>query len=429
MKQVIKIFKQLQNTSGKKDKEAILVANADNELFKQCLIFLLDDNITTGIAKKKYDSIRVGTSDWVHKDINKELLEMFKYIKANNTGKDENILNVKAWCHDFDEESKEFVKGMITKSIKLGIDKRTVNKVFPNLIFEWKVQLGSPSDKLKLKKGEKFFLSQKLNGFRGSYVDGQFISRQGKQITGLQHIIDDIYALSLDTYFLDGELIRKNTDNVDDNTNFRLSASIINSDADSKPEIEFVIFDMFPKGTIVGDKTVENYSIRKQRLLDVKKIIEQTGVQNLKIVEMVYEGTDASEIDKWLDRAVEWGWEGLILNKDTPYEFKRTTNLIKLKKFFDIALRCVSVNIADAGKYKGMMGSITCKYGDGFVDCGSGFSDEDRKYYAAHPEDIVGKIVSIKYKEESQNKDGGKSLQFPTYLALVMDKLKPDDET
>lgn len=429
MKQVIEIFKQLQNTSGKKDKEAILAANADNELFKQCLIFLLDDNIPTGIAKKKYDSIRVSTFDWVHKDINKELLEMFEYIKANNTGKDENIFNVKAWCYDFDEESKEFVKGMITKSIKLGIDKRTVNKVFPNLIFEWKVQLGSPSDKLKLKKGEKFFLSQKMNGNRGSYIDGQFMSRQGKQITGLQHIIEDIYSLNLDTYFIDGELIRKNTDNVDDNTNFRLSASIINSDVDSKPEIEFVIFDMFPKETIVGDKTVENYSIRKQRLLDVKKIIEQKGVQNLKIVEMVYEGTDVSEIDKWLDRAVEWGWEGLMLNKDTPYEFKRTTNLIKLKKFFDIALRCVSVNIADTGKYKGMMGSITCKYGDGFVDCGSGFSDEDRKYYAAHPEDIVGKIVSIKYKEESQNKDGGKSLQFPIFLALVMDKLKPDDET
>lgn len=429
MKQVIEIFKQLQNTSGKKDKEAILAANADNELFKQCLIFLLDDNITTGIAKKKYDSIRVGTSDWVHKDINKELLKMFEYIKVNNTGKDENILNVKAWCHDLDEESKEFVKGMITKSIKLGIDKRTVNKVFPNLIFEWKVQLGSPSDKLKLKNGEKFFLSQKMNGNRGSYVDGQFISRQGKQIAGLQHIIDDIYALNLDTYFIDGELIRKNTDNVDDNTNFRLSASIINSDVDSKPEIEFVIFDMFPKETIVGDKTVENYSIRKQRLLDIKKIIEQSGVKNLKIVEMVYEGTDTSEIDKWLDRAVDFGWEGLMLNKDTPYEFKRTTNLIKLKKFFDIALRCVSVNIADTGKYKGMMGSITCKYGNGFVDCGSGFSDEDRKYYAAHPEDIVGKIVSIKYKEESRNKDGGKSLQFPTYLGQVTDKLKPDDET
>ena len=422
MKQVIEIFKQLQNTSGKKDKEAILAANADNELFKQCLIFLCDSNITTGIAKKKYDSITVGTSDWVHKDINKELLEMFEYIKVNNTGKDENILNIKAWCHDFDEESKEFVKGMITKSIKLGIDKRTVNKVFPNLIFEWKVQLGSPSDKLKLKKGEKFFLSQKLNGFRGIFIDDQFISRQGKQITGLQHIIDDIFALNLETYFIDGELIRKNTDNVDDNTNFRLSASIINSDADSKPEIEFVIFDMFPKETIVGDKTVENYSIRKQRLLDVKKIIEQTGVQNLKIVEMVYEGTDASEIDKWLDRAVDFGWEGLMLNKDTPYEFKRTTNLIKIKKFHTCDLRIIGYEEGQ-GRNVGVLGAFVVDYKGNRLEIGSGFSDEERRDFWNKRDEMIGKIMQIKYKDVSRNsKTGLESLQFATFECIRNDK-------
>lgn len=429
MKEVIKIFEQLKNTSSKKDKEAIITANKDNELFKKCLVFLLDDNVTTGIAKRKWDSIEIGTSSWVHKDINKELLEMFEYIKTNNTGKDENILNVKAWCHDFDEESKEFIKGMVTKSIKLGCDKKTVNRVIPNLIFEWKVQLGSPQDKLKLKKGEKFFLSRKANGTRCSYMNGKLISRQGKEFTGMSHIIKDIETLNLDTYFIDGELIRKNVDNIDDNLNFRLGTGIINSDATDKSEIEFVIFDIFPVETINGDKTIEKYSIRKQRMQDIEKIINQTGVKNLKIIEMVYEGTDTSEIDRWLDIAQSRNWEGLILNKNTPYEFKRSTNIIKIKRFFDIALRCTAVNIADSGKYKGYMGSITCKYGDGFVDCGSGFSDEDRWHYTSFPEAIVGKIVSIKYKEESHNKDGGKSLQFPVFLGIVNDKSIPDDES
>ena len=107
MKKVIQIFKQLQNTSGKKDKEKISLENQDNELFKECLVFLLDDNITTGIAKKKWDSIQIGTTDWIHTDINNELIEMFNYIKTNNTGKDENIITVKAWCRDFDEESND----------------------------------------------------------------------------------------------------------------------------------------------------------------------------------------------------------------------------------------------------------------------------------------------------------------------------------
>jgi len=425
MKEVIKIFKQLQNTSGKKDKEAIIAANKDNELFKKCLVFLLDDNIQTGLKSKslqkniRYDNYIMLLESWEH---------CMEYFKENNTGKDYDILIAQAFVKSQDEEDREFYEQMITKSLKLGCDKRTVNKVIPNLIFEWKVQLGSPQDKLKLKKGEKFFLSQKLNGFRGTYCNGQFLSRQGKQITGLQHIINDINKLNLDTYFIDGELIRKNVDRVDDNENFRLSASIINSDAVEKPEIEFVIFDIFPVETINGDKTIEKYSVRKQRMQDIEKIIEQTGVENLKIVEMVYEGNDTSEINKWLDLAVDFGWEGLILNKNIPYEFKRSAGVIKLKKFKEIALRCTGVNISDEGKYKGIMGSIECKYYDWFVDCGSGFSDEDRAFYAEYPEAIIGKIVSIKYKEESKNKDGGQSIQFPSFLGIRTDKNIPDDE-
>ena len=62
MLEVIRLFKEIQNTSSLNDKKAIITANKDNELFKKCLVFLLDGNITTGIAEKKYDSINVTTS-------------------------------------------------------------------------------------------------------------------------------------------------------------------------------------------------------------------------------------------------------------------------------------------------------------------------------------------------------------------------------
>ena len=53
LKEVIKIFKQIQETSGTNDKKAIISANKDNELFKKCLVFLLDGNINTGLSAKK----------------------------------------------------------------------------------------------------------------------------------------------------------------------------------------------------------------------------------------------------------------------------------------------------------------------------------------------------------------------------------------
>ena len=53
MKEVIKIFKQNQETSSTNDKKTIIAANKDNELFKKCLVFLLDGNINTGLSAKK----------------------------------------------------------------------------------------------------------------------------------------------------------------------------------------------------------------------------------------------------------------------------------------------------------------------------------------------------------------------------------------
>ena len=53
MERIIDIFKQIQATNSLNEKKSILVANKDNELFTQCLKFLLDTNIVTGISDKK----------------------------------------------------------------------------------------------------------------------------------------------------------------------------------------------------------------------------------------------------------------------------------------------------------------------------------------------------------------------------------------
>lgn len=422
MKQVIKIFKQLQNTSGKKDKEAIIAANKDNKLFTNTLVFLLDDNIQTGIKNKSLKKNIKCNGDVMLINSWEKCME---YFKGNNTGKDYDILVAQGFINYQDEEYREFYEQMITKSLKLGCDKRTVNKVIPNLIFEWKVQLGSPQDKLKLKKGEKFFLSQKLNGIRCSYKDGKLMSRQGKEFVGLSHILKDIEDLNLENYFIDGELIRNNIDNIDDNENFRLTASIVNSDAIEKPDIQLVIFDIFPVDTIAEDKSIEKYSFRKQRMMDMKKIFDQKHITSMDIVEMLYEGTDESEIMKWLEYAESQGWEGLILNKNTPYEFKRTTNLIKIKKFHSCDLM-ITGYVEGQGKYSGVLGSLVVDYKGNRLEIGSGFSDEERKNFWKNREDMIGKIMQVKYKDVSKNsKTGLESLQFATYECIRTDKSEP----
>ena len=418
MKEVIKLFKQIQETSSLNDKKAIIAANKDNELFKKCLVFLLDSNVTTGIAEKKYDSLEVRTSDWIHNDINKEFCEMLEYIKQHNTGRDEDIIQCQAWSCGLDNDIKDFTRGMITKSIKLGCDKKVVNSAIPNLIPTFDVQLGTSIEKVKLLGNEKIFISRKLNGTRTAFVGDKCMTRQGKEYKGLDHIISDLQKIVGTEMFVDGELLYKNKEGLSDSEAFQKGTGIAMSKDNDKSELKLVIFDMFPLDEFWNGKSKEPYSNRKKDLIELGEKITALGTDNLEIVQMCYEGYDHSEIWKWLDYAERHDWEGVILNLDTPYECKRTKNLIKVKKFYTYDLEVIGVE-EGTGRNKGTLGALVVRYKNNTVNVGSGFTDEERSYYWNNQDKIIGRVIEVKYKEITTDKKTGlESLQFPVYVGL-----------
>ena len=424
MEEVIRLFKQIQETSSTNDKKIIIAANKDNELFKKFLVFLLDGNVITGISAKKIKK-KVIKNEYILPTFE----DVMKYLAQNNTGTDNDISMIQAFL-DENKEDREFYEQMITKSFRLGADSKVVNSVIPGLIPTFEIQLGTSIEKCKLVDGTYISISHKMNGTRCVFLNGQMKSRQNKLYNGLDHIITDIKKLGLEEFFIDGELVYKNEEGLSDSDAFQKGCSIAMSKDNDKSQLKLVVFDIFPKDEFLNLHTSKKtYKERRQDLDKLEESIITSGITNLSVVERLYEGTDHSQIWKWLDYADEdMGWEGIMINLDTPYECKRTKNLIKVKRFFEKDLRCTKVNIAITGKYKGIMGSITCNYFGNTVDVGSGFNDSQREYYAKHPEEIVGKIVSVKYKEETQNKDGGKSLQFPVYMGILIDRDKAVDE-
>jgi DNA ligase-1 len=52
------------------------------------------------------------------------------------------------------------------------------------------------------------------------------------------------------------------------------------------------------------------------------------------------------------------------------------------------------------------------------VDVGSGFSMEERMLFKADPSLIIGKTITLKYFQESQDENGKLSLRFPTYKGI-----------
>ena len=422
MEQVFKIFEELMGTTKKSEKAAILIRNQGNRLFTSTLKWLLDPFVLTGISSKKlsknvsYDTTPIQT--WG---------DMMMYFENHHTGSDDDIRIVQGFIESQPEEQREYYRALVTKSLKLGVDAKSVNDVIPNLIPTFLVQLGTPREKCKIKTGEWFSLSQKLNGNRCVFVNGKMMSRQGKEFTGLDHILSDIKKVVDNGIVLDGELVGKNEEGLSDSANFQKSTGIANSKDADKTSLKYVIFDTLRLEEFQNGKSEYTYKIRRQLLLELKETIAKHNLKNIEVVQMFYEGIDQTEIDKWLDYCEEHDYEGCMINLDSPYECKRVKSLQKAKMFKDIDLCCISVNEAITGKYKGTLGSITCKYKNGTVDVGSGFSDEQRGYYFNNPNEIVGKIITVKYKETTTNKEGGESLQFPVFVTVRFDKDVADD--
>ena len=412
MEEVINIFYKLQNTSSLNEKKLIIKQHKDNELFKFCLRFLLDGNIVSGLNDKKIKKKIKMKYDVPTFSSFKEAAE---YITKHNSGNDMNISAIQAFINSQPEQHKEFYEQMFAKEFRLGCNSKVVNACIPGLIPTWEVMLGTSIEHCKIPDGVWFSLSHKLNGNRITYYDGEFYSRQNKKYIGLEHIKADIEKIpNAKNYVFDGELLYKNEEGLSDSAAFQKGTGIAQNKSGKKEELKMIIFDILPKDDFDNKISKETYKTRKQHLLDLK----QYKTENIDIVEMFYEGTDQSEIWKWLDYAEEHDMEGLMLSLDAPYECKRTKNLLKIKKFFDLDLQIVGCE-EGTGRNKGRLGAFIVDFKGNKVKVGSGFSDSERDSFWNDRDDLVGRVITVKYKEISKDKKTGlESLQFPVFCGL-----------
>ena len=409
--EVKELFDKIANTSGKNDKIKIIKQNKDNELFVECLKFLLDSDIVTGLSKKKINKKVAVMGNRLE-----TIEEAMEYLKQHNSGKDSDIAMIKDFC-DRQEGCKLFCEGLFTKSLKIGVDVKGVNKAIPNLIQQHQVMLAS---KFEGKLKGEVSMSLKLDGIRNSAMieNGRIVhkSRQGKVVEGLNQINQALEELELDGYFIDGELIRINHDNIPSDENFRLTTTVVNSKSDNKEGLEFVVFDMTP---------IEDYHRGKCDMTYIErlKLMEEkigNGNKFIRLVPKYGITKDVDEIYDKLNEVVNRQLEGLMLNTlNGKYEFgKRPKSIMKVKKFQDGDVLVTDVIEGD-GRLVGTLGKVEVqfKYKDKIYTnyVGSGFSDSERSYYWEHKDELIGKVITISYFEISTNKQGEYGFRFPTW--------------
>jgi DNA ligase-1 len=408
----------LQQVSSTNKKLQILQKFKDNEDFRKLLYYALNPLLTYKVSEQTLRRPVEYTSA-----ITLTMLDIYTICETLSQRKaldDVAVYQVCSFLQLCSPHETEFYTKLLAKTLRLGITAKTVNKVIPGLIPEWKVQQAYPIEKYPLKDGVWFSLTQKLNGVRATYYKGKLYARSGVPFEGLEHITNAFLWDTTDGLVFDGELTLRDKGELSDNEAFRVATGIINSDDDDKTMICYTIFDVIPTVEFERGESVVSYRGRRPALAAVEATLPKDG--SVSVLPVLYSGTDLSKIDKLLERMVREDKEGLMVNLNVPYRCRRHNGILKVKRFYTMDLPITHCE-EGTGRLSGTLGAFVLDYNGNEVRVGSGFTDEQRLLFWEQKEDIVGTLCEVKYKEISSDKNtGANSLQFPVFVSLRTDK-------
>ena len=421
---VANIIKELQEVSSTKAKEHILLKNKDNTLFKELLRRTYDADLKYGISKTKLKEY-VYDSENCKSIFGGNLFECLDTLAKSNINK--KLLNetFKFLNYFSNEEVRELIKLIIGKDWKCGINLKLINKAFPGLIESFEVMKASSYDEKNSigfnKKAEKngYQLSIKENGIRGIVIkeNGNIIikSRQNKEFLDMNELKEALINMP-DNMVLEGELLAIGHFNKSKDQ-FKATQEILSKDGEKKG-IKIMLFDCIPLDNFNINSWKEKY---KDRFNIVKEIVKDLDNDFVQTVEVLYVGKDTNVIQKELDKVSENGWkEGCIAHLlDGIYEGKRVKQVLKCKLFKTVDLRVIDVKLSK--EQPDMIGSLVVKYKDNEVAV-SGLKEEDKINWFKNPNEIIGKIIEIKFKEITEDKNGIESLQFPNLVRVRWEK-------
>lgn len=419
---VVKIIKELRGVSSSKAKSHIILKNKDNEVFKKVLYYCYDDNMKYGIKKTTIDKMQFDPDNdyrwnciWnMFDDLSKENINNDLVLKVSNT-----------IGYFSDEGVRDLLIKVLLKDLKCNINKKSINKVIPGLIPTFEVMKASSYDEKNSisfnKKANKngYMMMVKYNGIRGEIIkeDNHIIvkSRQNKVVEGFYEL-DKAFENMPNGYLYEGEILA--IGDFDTSKEQFKATDKIYSTKGNKKGLMIRLFDLIPLDKF-NESQWDMKAIDRKGML--KEIIDKNNNPLVRFADIIYEGTDTSIIQSKLEEVSKDGTnEGLmVMLNDGIYEGKRTKSILKCKLFMSIDLRVV--DIKESKEKPGTMGSAIVMYKGNPVGV-SGWKEEEKIYYYQNPQELIGKIIEIKFKEITVDKNGIESLQFPNVVRIRYDK-------
>lgn len=445
---------EINKENGRNYKLSILEKYKDDEDIKYYLEFIFNPYKVTGISDKKLNKNIIDFAQPARDDV----YWLLENILTNNTGSDMVIRWIKSfeyyvinpYCAEHqlnDSDHYDLLESIIKKDVTLNIAVLSINKIIPNLIPTFNVQLANKYfDNPTVVEGKEFALTTKIDGGRIIALKkngiARFFTRQGQEYEGLTDLKEEMEKNMPDNLCLDGEItlldpwvVDSITDDVDlwgedhkigrkldSGEQYKETMKITRKDGE-KHGVKMLVFDAMTTDQFEAQNCPSTYAERRVVLNNIfsKKFTY------FNLLPILYQGNDTNEITKWLNYNISQGEEGVMINMiNDSYKFKRTDSLLKVKKMHDLDLEVIGYE-EGSGANLGMLGAFLVRYKDGnTVKVGSGFTKELRQEIWKDPESYIGKIISVQYFEETNNANGGLSLRFPVFLDFRPDKLTPD---
>ncbi len=414
------IIKALQETQGSNAKKAILEDNKENEDLRDYLKAVYDPSLNYFITEKTYPEV-VGYSDghdFTVNHIGEFIYQLSDRNKTGNAAKDW----LKSVLRYFNNDQQYLIKLMLLKDIKAGISVSTINKVWPNLIYSQKyMRCSLPKDvKLSSWPWEKGVYSQvKMDGMYTAVSNSSIITRAGNSFP-LDCVPEDFKEemQSIPSgIVLNGELLVTRNSII---LSRKEGNGILNSALQGTPipnecSLQYVVWDL--------QGINKDYSLRFAML----QCSPLTNSSIFKVVEnkKVYSYEEAVQ---HFQEMLAQGQEGTVLkHPDGVWKDGTSKHQVKFKIEADIDLLCIDIT-EGTGKYKGMLGALQLQSSCGklIVDCGTGFTDKQRKELFENPP--VGMVVEIK-ANDLLDKVGSDTLSLflPVFKCVRTDKSVADD--
>jgi len=420
------VISDLEIHSSRLNKEAIIQVQAEagnNEFFEGCRL-ALDPMITFGLKQipEKTDEDGVGM-DW-----DSFSLIITGFVNRSLTGNLARDTVNKMMASATKAQWNGWYRRILIKDLRCGTSEKTINKVVEKKYDSYSIpifgcQLAHDSANHESKVTGQRLIEVKLDGVRIITIvhpDGRVdqFSRNGKELVNFPHIKKQFASIAdslLEPWVFDGEIMSSSFQDLMKQVHRK-------SDVDANDAV-LHLFDCIPLCHFEQGQWNATQEFRSNHL---KEFVEhhQDSLPNVTMVgqELVDLDSNAGQqkYKKINALAIEGGYEGIMIKDPmAPYECKRSYAWLKLKPFIEVSLEVQGVE-EGTGRNEGRLGALICGGDDGGryiqVNCGSGFTDNDRIDYWNNRNNLFGAVVEVRADAITQNQDGTYSLRFPRFL-------------